>query len=538
MIAASPAMTFVVSILSLLCGIAFGGYLARRGVAQQLNAVRDEALREREAERLRLQLASEAAATLMTASHENLVATIRQAGTEALEALERTHAETVRAHDEGASKLLASLREQLTEAESERSRAVEARAAAERELTTVKTQLVGALAQMAELRDQFQADRAAIEQRIQELVQAATSKALNDANAALAEQNAKQFIAQRAETMKSVEVATKPLTDGIQRLQQTVVEFDKAREAGAESLKATLETMARSDDTLRQTVERSTTETAKLSTALRDNRVRGRWGEIGLRNVLDKVGLTDFCDFVEQAGNEDGKRPDVVIKLPGDREVAVDSKVPFDAYMNALEATDPAEQHRFLLENANALRAKVRDLANKGYHRTPKAVGVTILYVQIESVVSTALSIDPMLVEDALDVGIVISSPATLLAYLRAFSREWSLYKQSLNAVEIVEQSHEMLKRLVTFAERFATVGARLDDSVKAWNASVGSFDARLVVTAKQIADLSGTAFSLTRPPQVIDASVRELQKVDELEAAAASISGGEIVTSEALPAA
>ena len=225
---------------------------------------------------------------------------------------------------------------------------------------------------MRELRDEFQADRAAIEGRIRELVQTATAGALLEANNVLLEQNTKQFAAQREETIKNVEGATKPLTDGIQRLQQSVVELDKARAAGAESLKATLETMARSDDSLRQTVERSTTETAKLATALRDNRVRGRWGEIGLRNVLDKVGLTDFCDFVEQAGNEDGKRPDVLIRLPGDREIAVDAKVPFEAYMSALEATDPAEQQRLLAENANALRVKVRDLAAEGVSPHPK----------------------------------------------------------------------------------------------------------------------------------------------------------------------
>jgi DNA recombination protein RmuC len=367
------------------------------------------------------------------------------------------------------------------------------------------------------------AEAARNEQRIRELVETATAKALNDANAALFEQNAKQFVEQRAETMKSVEIVTKPLSDGIAKLQQSVQEFDKAREAGAETLKATLEAMARTDETLRQTVERSTTETAKLATALRDNRVRGRWGEIGLRNVLDKVGLTAYCDFVEQAGNEDGKRPDVTIRLPGDREVTVDSKVPFEAYMNAIEATDPAEQHRYLLENAQALRAKVRDLAAKGYHKTPKSIGVTILYVQIESVVAAALTVDPALVEDALDLGIVISSPATLLAYLRAFAREWSLYKQSLNAEAIVEQAHEMLDRLVTFAGRFAEVGAKLDGAVDAWNASVGSFDGRLVVTAKQIAELSGTSFAMPKAPRIVETTVRELKKVDQLQSAAAT---------------
>lgn len=448
----------------------------------------------------------------------------RRAHAGALDLLRATHAETLRAHNEGAERLLESVRERLDETEAERIRAGQAREEAERELIAANAKLAAALAQAQQARDQFGAERRTIEERIRDLVAAAASKALNDANAALLEQNARQFLEQRAETMKSVEVITKPLTEGIGKLQQTVIAFDKAREAGAESLRVTLETMARTDETLRQTVERSTTETAKLATALRDNRVRGRWGEIGLRNVLDKVGLTDYCDFSEQSSNEDGKRPDVVIRLPGEREVAVDSKVPFEAYMNALESTDPAEQQRLLVENANALRTKVRDLAARGYHRTSKSIGVTILYVQIESVVAAALSVHPTLVEEALDVGIVISTPATLLAYLRAFSREWSLFKQSLNAERIVEQAHEMLTRLVTFAERFALVGAKLDDAVEAWNKSVGSFDGRLVVTAKQIAELSGTAFSLARTPQKIETATREPKKLDELEAAAASV--------------
>jgi DNA recombination protein RmuC len=184
------------------------------------------------------------------------------------------------------------------------------------------------------------------------------------------------------------------------------------------------------------------------------------------------------------------------------------------------------------------LKTKVRDLASKGYHRTPKAIGVTILYVQIESVVAAALSVHPTLVEEAIDLGIVIATPATLLAYLRAFSREWSLYKQSQNALQIVQQAHEMLDRLVTFAERFAVVGAKLDDSVKAWNMSVGSFDGRLVVTAKQIADLSATAFTIARPPLVIETSPREVQKVGELRAVAASIAAQDKATlQEALSA-
>lgn len=449
---------------------------------------------------------------------------VERAHAEALEMLRTTHAQTLGAQAEGAERLIAAVRQQLAETEAERVRAGTAREEAERELTSANTKLAGALAQLREARDQFEADRRAIEERIRELVEAAAAKALNDANTVLLEQNTRQFVAQRAETMKSVEVLTRPLTDGIGQLQQTVVAFDKAREAGAETLRVTLETMARTDETLRQTVERSTTETAKLATALRDNRVRGRWGEIGLRNVLDKVGLADYCDFTEQSNNEDGKRPDVVIRLPGGREVAVDSKVPFEAYMNALESTDPVEQQRFFVENANALRAKVRDLSARGYHRTPKSIGVTILYVQIESVVAAALSVHPTLVEEALDVGIVISTPATLLAYLRAFSREWSLFKQSLNAEHIVEQAHEMLSRLVTFAERFAVVGTKLDDAVEAWNKSVGSFDGRLVVTAKQIAELSGTSFALVRTPQTIETALRELKKRDELEAAAASV--------------
>ena len=334
----------------------------------------------------------------------------------------------------------------------------------------------------------------------------------------------KQFNEQRAETLKSVETVTRPLGENLQRLQQSVTELDKLRVAGDESLKASLEAMAVSSRSLHLVVERSTTETAKLSTALRDNRVRGRWGEIGLRNVLEKVGLTDHCDFFEQGTNEDGKRPDVIIKLPGNREVAVDAKTPFEAYMRAVEATDPAEQQRHILDSVAAIRTKVRDLASKGYHKTPKAVGVTILYVQIESVMSAALSIDPGLIENAYDSGIIIATPTTLLAYLLAFSREWSLHKQSVNAEKIIKQSHELIMRLAVYAEHFANVGMRLDGAVDAWNAAVSSFDGRLTPTATEIATLSGTSFAADRKlPVAIDSTVRALKKADVLGAAAAA---------------
>jgi DNA recombination protein RmuC len=432
--------------------------------------------------------------------------------------------ETLRAHDDGAARLIDAVREQLAGAVAARAAAVTAQEAAQRELASTDARLAEANAQLHQTRDQFEADRGAIEERVRELIAGAAAKALNEANAALLDQNRKQFADQRAETVKNVETLTKPLNEGIQRLHQSVVVFDKARAEGAEGLRTMLETMTLTDETLRASIDRSTTETAKLATALRDNRVRGRWGEIGLRNVLEKVGLTDYCDFVEQAANEDGKRPDVVIRLPGDREVAVDAKVPFEAYMSALEATDSAEQQRLLVENANALRSTVRGLALKGYQRTAKAIGVAILYVQIESVVAAALSVNPTLVEEALDLGVVIATPATLLAYLRAFSREWSLYKQSLNAEAIVQRAHELLDRLVKFAELYAVIGGKLDDAVAAWNRSVGSFDGRLVVTAKQIAELSGTGFAVGRAPREIETAARELRRVDELEAAATAV--------------
>ena len=532
----------LVLVIGLVAGASVGAMFARQRLGSQLLAIRAEAARNLEVERARLENEKESAFQQLRADHEALAANIRESAANSVEALNRSHAETlaalrqahgeataalqkahadlVSARDAGAGTLIESYEERLRDATAEKNNAVGARELLERELAGLNAQFVTLQAKTKEQKDQFEADRAMIEARLGELIQTAAAKALNDANSQLLDQNAKQFTAHRAETMKSVEVATKPLTEGIVKLQNSVLEFDKQREAGAEALKATLEAMARNDDQLRQTVERSTTETAKLSTALRDNRVRGRWGEIGLRNVLDKVGLTPYCDFVEQAGNEDGRRPDVLVKLPGDRGVAVDSKVPFESYMKALEATDPLDQQRFLEENASVLRSTVHALAAKGYHRTEKSIGVTILYVQIESVVSAALTVNPGLIEEALGLGIVISSPATLLAYLRAFSREWKLQQQNAHAKEIAVKAHELIERLVKFAGLFALVGTKLDASVKAWNDSVGSFDARLVVTARDIAALSGTELTADRAPQVIETARRDPQNIPELEAA------------------
>ena len=301
----------------------------------------------------------------------------------------------------------------------------------------------------------------------------------------------------------------------LESVERSLSDLEKHRAAGDASLHATLSTLQRSDEELRTALLATATETAKLSTALRDNRVRGRWGELSLRRIVELAGMVEHCDFEEQP-TVDGKRPDAIVHLPDAMTIPIDAKTPLNDYLAALEASDPDEAARLLQANAQSLRAKVREVARREYGASSKA-RFAIVYVPLESVLAAALSVDPDILEDALQQGIHIASPMTLVAALRAFAYGWTLHKQQLNAEAILVESRKLVERLGIFGRAFANVGNALETTVKRWNEAVGSFDGRLSVTAREIASLSGE--TIEQPaPEPIETAVRPVVKIEMLE--------------------
>jgi DNA recombination protein RmuC len=319
----------------------------------------------------------------------------------------------------------------------------------------------------------------------------------------------------RSEAAAGIERIASGLTRHLEAVEKSIADLERQRAAGDASLRTTLEVLQQSDRELRAALVAAASETARLTTALRDNRVRGRWGELSLRRIVELAGMVEHCDFTEQTALG-GKRPDAIVHLPDRMQIPIDAKAPLADYYAALEAQDPAEVKRLFEANAAALRAKVREVAKRDYAGRSDA-GFAIVYVPLESVLSAALSVDPSILEDALAEGVHIASPMTLIAALRAFAYGWSLHKQQRNAEDILVHSRKLVERLGIFGRAFAQVGSALETAVKRWNDAVGSFEGRLAVTAREIAQLSGEAID-HGDPKPVDSAVRPLLKAETLE--------------------
>jgi DNA recombination protein RmuC len=256
-------------------------------------------------------------------------------------------------------------------------------------------------------------------------------------------------------------------------------------------------------------------ETRNLVTALRRPEVRGRWGELTLRRVVELAGLVEHCDFSEQlqvSGGSGAARPDLLVHLPGAREVVVDAKAPLDAYLAALEAPDDASQRQHLQRHAQQVTARVRELAAKAYwtqfSRAPEFV---ILFIPGDQFLSAALAVQPQLIEQALAESVVLATPSTLMAVLKCIAYCWRQDQVASNARQIQELGGELHSRLATFLAHLAKLGQRLGGAVEAFNAAAGSLDRQVVPQARRLRDLGATAEVPLAAPAPLEAMPKDL---------------------------
>lgn len=235
-------------------------------------------------------------------------------------------------------------------------------------------------------------------------------------------------------------------------------------------------------------------ETARLVTALRAPHVRGRWGEVALRRVVELAGMTQHCDFEEQttqSGDEGRLRPDVVVKLPGGRTVIVDAKVALTAYLDAVEASTDDDRRAHTRRHATQMRVHVDKLADKDYGRQLRATAeFVVLFIPGDAFLSAAAEIDPTLIEYALERNVVIATPATLIALLRAVAYGWRQEQVAQNAQQISDLGRQVHDRLTTLISRLATTGAQLNKTVKAYNETVASLEARVLPAVRRFGEL------------------------------------------------
>ncbi len=296
-----------------------------------------------------------------------------------------------------------------------------------------------------------------------------------------------------------------PLADSLGRLELHVRELERAREKAFGSLGEQVQTLAR--------------ETATLSTALRSPQTRGRWGEVTLRRVAELAGMVHNCDFSEQETYEgDGVRirPDMIVRLPGNRSIVVDAKVPLTAYLDAAGARDEASRKSALTRHGQQVAEHVRQLASKQYwNQFQPAPELVVLFLPGDHFFSAALEIRPDLIEEALARKVVIATPVTLISVLKGIAYGWNQEQLAENAEEIRRVASEMYERLQGVEEHYSQTGRMLEKTVEAYNRSVGSWDSRLVPSLRKLRELGVSQGEEPAAPDQIDLLARRPRAVN-----------------------
>jgi DNA recombination protein RmuC len=271
-----------------------------------------------------------------------------------------------------------------------------------------------------------------------------------------------------------------------------------------------------------QLIEGLRKETGSLVTALRTPHVRGGWGELQLKRVIELAGMLEHCDFVAQASERDGDgkllRPDVVVRLPGGKSIVVDSKAPLEAYLDALDAGDEAARTAQLGRHARLVRDHVVKLGQKRYWQQFEPAPEFVVMFVDEGLFRAALDQDPALFEARVDAGVIIASPATLIALLRTVAYCWQQETVAESARAVNQLGRELYDRLRVFAKPLAKVGRQLDGAVAAFNEAVGSFESRVLVTARKFPEHGAGGDELPELPPIERQSRRLRQELGDGE--------------------
>ena len=317
-----------------------------------------------------------------------------------------------------------------------------------------------------------------------------------------------QVVAQGALREREVAIAqlVEPLRVALERTEAQVQALERERRDAFSSLRTQIETLAGGQAVLQR-------ETRNLVTALRRPEVRGRWGELTLRRLVELAGLSEHCDFTEQlhlVGEEGALRPDLVVHMPDARELVIDAKTPLDAYLAALEAGTDEERQVALRKHASQVETRVRELASKAYwsqfERSPE---FAVLFLPGDQFLSAALAERPELLETALGQSVIIATPSTLVALLKAVAYGWRQSAVAHNAALIRDLGQELYRRLSTFNGHLGKMGQRLGTAVEAYNAAVGSLERQVLPQARRFNELGVTADAPLAPLEPVGQLVR-----------------------------
>ena len=316
-----------------------------------------------------------------------------------------------------------------------------------------------------------------------------------------------------AQRQQAIEGLIKPLNEALQRYETQIASMERARQSAYGGLDQHLKTLAQAHERLQQ-------ETGNLVKALRSPQVRGQWGEITLKRVAELAGMVEHCDFREQetVQGETGRlRPDMIIQLPAGRQIVVDAKTVLAAYLEAVEAQDDEVRRERLRQHATQVRARMDQLSAKAYwSQFAQAPEFVVLFLPGEQFLGAALEYDRTLIEEGFAKKVVIATPTTLIALLRAVAYGWRQEQLAENAQAISALGKDLFERMAVLAEYLSDVGASLNKSVTAYNKAVGSLEARVLPSARRFKDLGIGSEKDIPKLESLEQAPRPVPEVDE----------------------
>lgn len=361
-------------------------------------------------------------------------------------------------------------------------------------------------AERARLAAELDAARRATEEQKALLV--TTQAQLREAFASLSRDALKE---NRADFLQNADAVLKPVRETLDRVHQQLIDVDKNREGSFRAVTSQLNLLSQAQEQLRAAAE-------GLTRSLRSPNVRGKWGEIQLKRIVELAGMLEQCDFVEKESStgDEGQRltPDLVVKLPGGTSIVIDSKVPIDAYLAASNATTDAEREARLADHARQVREHVRSLGSKEYWKqfqpSPEFV---VMFLPLEPLLASAFEQDGTLLDQAASLRVIPATPMTLLALLKAVAYGWQQEQLARNAEEIRLIGRELYERLATMVGHLEGVGNNLKQAADSYDRFVGSLEQKVVPGARRFKELGVSSVKEVELPEPLNLSMRRVRK-------------------------
>ena len=391
-------------------------------------------------------------------------------------------------------------------------------------LDTEKQAKTEAMTKLDEARKGFEEQKSLIETMKQEM-----TDTFNALSSAALKSSSEDFLRLASESLGKVVTDTKgrlgehqaamdgmikPLYESLKRYEEQIKTMEEGRHKAYGSLEEQLRTLASTQESLQK-------ETSNLVSALRKPQVRGRWGEMQLRRVAELSGMSVHCDFTEQRSVETDKgkiRPDMIVHLPMDREIVVDSKVSLEAYLDTVNASTDEEKRSKMEKHAQQVRAHMIKLASKEYwsqfKQSPEFV---VLFIPGESFLGAAVEVDSSLIEDGIEKRVIIATPTTFIALLRAIAYGWRQEQVTKNAQEISDLGRQLYERISTLAQHFDNVGKSLERAIGSYNKAVGSMESRVLPTVRKFRELGVTGYEEIPVLDQVDQVPRPLNLLDDV---------------------